>query len=56
MPAVHPVTTPTLPAQRILLYKSLVGMVPEVYNIGDSDTPSNLAKNHAAAYALARSI
>ena len=38
------------------LYKSLVGMVPEVYNIGDSDTPSNLAKNHAAAYALARSI
>lgn len=31
-------------------------MVPEVYNIGDSDTPSNLAKNHAAAYALARSI
>ena len=38
------------------LYKSLVGMVTEVYNIGDSDTPSNLAKNHAAAYALARSI
>ena len=38
------------------LYKSLVGMVPEVYNIGDSDTPSNLAKNHAAAYTLARSI
>lgn len=38
------------------LYKALVGLVPEVYNIGDSDIPSNLAKAHAAAFALASKI
>lgn len=38
------------------LYKALFGKVPEVYNLGDSDTPTNLAKVHAAAYALAIKI
>lgn len=38
------------------LYQELCGKVPEVYNIGDSVSPSNLAKVHAAAYALARNI
>ena len=36
--------------------KQLKGLVPEIYNIGDSAEPSNLAKAHATAYSLARSL
>lgn len=36
--------------------KQLKGLVPEIYNIGDSAEPSNLAKAHAAAFSLARSL
>lgn len=38
------------------LVAKLHGVVPEVYNIGDSAEPSNLAKAHASAYSLARSL
>ena len=38
------------------LAEALRGLVPEVYNIGDSAEVSNLAKAHAAAYALARTL
>lgn len=38
------------------LYRALWGRVPEIYSIGDCDTPSNLAKAHAAAYGLASKI
>ena len=38
------------------LYKELCGKIPEVYNLGDSETPSNLAKVHASAFALAKRI
>ena len=38
------------------LYQELKGLVPELYNIGDSSGRANLAKAHADAYGLARSI
>lgn len=38
------------------LYNELTGLVPELYNIGDSSGRANLAKAHADAYGLARSI